>query len=104
MWVSERIELREGFIEFHQVSDFADVHDVYVAVEFRSQGYGSKLMKKFLAEMKGRGIIEVTLEVRVDNTCAIGLYEKFGFKYMSVRKGYYNGVDGMLMRLELRKC
>ena len=43
-----------------------------------------------------------TLEVRVDNLIAISLYEKFGFEKVSIRKGYYDGVDGLLMKLELK--
>jgi len=100
--VSEKIELEEGFIEFHQVADFADIHDVEVNSEYRGQGYGTKLMELFLSEMKKRNVLEITLEVRVDNTVAIRLYEKFGFECVSMRKAYYNdGCDGMLMRLNV---
>ena len=99
MPVSEKIELNEGFIEFHQVADFADIHNIEVKPEYRGKGYGSKLMELFLNEMKKRSVAEVTLEVRVDNKMASRLYEKFGFEQVSVRRGYYNGIDGLLMRL-----
>jgi len=98
MLVSEKIALVEGFIEFHAVAGFADIHHVEVLPEFRGQGYGSKLMALFLDEMKAYGVTEITLEVRVDNVSAIGLYEKFGFERVGVRKGYYKGIDGILMR------
>ncbi|MCL1990104.1 MAG: GNAT family N-acetyltransferase [Defluviitaleaceae bacterium] len=98
----EKIQLREGFVEFHQVADFADIHDIEVKLEHRGQGYGKKLMTLFLKEMKQRDVREVTLEVRVDNVVAIGLYEQCGFECVSVRKGYYRGVDGLLMKLECR--
>jgi ribosomal-protein-alanine N-acetyltransferase len=102
--VSERIELIEGFIEFHQVSDFADIHDVQILVEFRGNGYGTRLMTLFLDEMKKRSVTEVTLEVRVDNMAAIGLYEKIGFERIAIRKAYYkDGCDGLLMRLEMKR-
>lgn len=100
----ERIELAEGFIAFVQVADFADVYDIEVRAECRRQGYGRSLMQLFLDEMKSRGVVDVTLEVRVDNVAAIALYEKFGFERLSIRKKYYNdGCDGQLMRLKVKK-
>ena len=39
----------------------------------------------------------ITLEVKIDNTPAIKLYKKFDFEEVALRKGYYNGVDGILM-------
>ncbi|MCL2560438.1 MAG: GNAT family N-acetyltransferase [Turicibacter sp.] len=98
--MSERIEIEQGFIAFIQVADFADIHDVEVLPERRGQGYGAALLRLFLTEMKRRGVSTVTLEVRVDNAVAISLYEKFGFERVAVRKGYYQGVDGWLMKLD----
>ena len=101
MLVSEKIELACGFIEFHQVDDFADIHDIEVTTEYRGKGYGTKLMELFLSEMGSREVTIITLEVRVDNVVAISLYEKFGFKRIALRKGYYeDGCDGVLMRLD----
>ena len=37
------------------------------------------------------------LEVKVDNINAIKLYEKFDFKVIHTRRGYYNGVDALIM-------
>ena len=99
--MSERIEFVFGFIEFHVVTDFADIHDIEIKNECRGKGYGSKLISEFLDEMKKRGVTDVTLEVRVDNVAAIALYEKFGFERVSIRKGYYRGIDGLLMRLKI---
>lgn len=96
--MSEKIELAEGFIEFHAVSGFADIHHVEVLPELRGQGNGTKLMALFLEAMKAREVTEITLEVRVDNVSAIRLYEKFGFEQVGIRKGYYKGIDGILMR------
>ena len=39
----------------------------------------------------------ITLEVKQTNASAIHLYEKNGFKKVAIRKGYYNGIDGILM-------
>ena len=39
----------------------------------------------------------ITLEVKKDNYSAIKVYESKDFKHIAVRKGYYNGIDGLLM-------
>ena len=43
------------------------------------------------------------LEVRVDNVPALGLYERFGFIRMGLRKRYYQpeGIDAYTMSLDL---
>ena len=40
-----------------------------------------------------------TLEVRVSNTTAIGLYERLGFESRGIRRGYYtdNREDALIM-------
>jgi len=95
------MELEQGFIQFVQVGDFADIYDIEVRAKLRGQGCGTQLMAQFLTEMRRRAVVTITLEVRVDNLPAIRLYEKFGFKQVSIRKGYYGGLDGLLMKLEL---
>lgn len=44
----------------------------------------------------------ITLEVRVSNEAAIGLYEKYGFHSLGTRKGYYqdNNEDALIMWTE----
>lgn len=44
------------------------------------------------------------LEVRVDNTRAQKLYERFGFEPIGFRRGYYQpgNVDALVMRLHVQ--
>ena len=49
---------------------------------------------KFLTETVDK---DITLEVRKDNIPALKLYKEFNFKEVAIRKGYYNGIDGILM-------
>ena len=39
----------------------------------------------------------ISLEVRENNYPAIRLYKKFNFSERAIRKGYYQGIDGILM-------
>ena len=45
----------------------------------------------------------LTLEVRRSNTAAQGLYKKYGFEELGIRKGYYsdNHEDALIMTLNL---
>ena len=100
--MSEWIEIDEAFLEYMHTDDYAEIYEVLVWEGCRGKGFGSKVMESFLMEMRKRNVKIVTLEVRVDNLIAISLYEKFGFEQVSVRNGYYDGVDGLLMKLELK--
>jgi ribosomal-protein-alanine N-acetyltransferase len=81
-----------------------ELHIGNVAVKRLSQGkgIGRMLLEKMLAEAGTRGTTYATLEVRVSNTRAIGLYRKHGFKGVAIRKRYYsdNGEDALVMMAE----
>jgi len=76
----------------------ADVANIAVEKNYRGQGIGAKLFAEIIRRVKLRGVHGVTLEVRVSNTAAIKLYEKFGLRGVGVRKGYYeDGEDALIM-------
>lgn len=78
-----------------------DIDKVMVCAEGRRRGIASCLLGQLLAEGRKRGIKEFTLEVRVRNTGAIRLYEKFGFTAEGVRPGFYEkpSEDALIMWL-----
>ncbi len=82
-----------GFIYYSDIYDRAEINQIEVLVSHRNCGKASKLLKKAI-ELVDKN---VTLEVKIDNFPAIHLYEKQGFEKKAIRKGYYNGVDGILM-------
>ena len=61
--------------------------------EFQGKGLSKILMEDFFNRIKNVDIKTITLEVRVSNVNAIGLYEKYGFKNISVRKKYYPDLE-----------
>ena len=76
----------------------ADVANIAVEKNYRGQGIGSKLFAEIIRRIKLRDVHGVTLEVRISNTAAIRLYEKFGLRGVGVRKGYYeDGEDALIM-------
>lgn len=90
-----------GYIDFWDAG--AEIHLINIAVhpERRHQGIGARLMERLLDYASQNRVGEIYLDVRVSNKTAIALYAKFGFKEISVRKGYYqdNNEDALLMSL-----
>ena len=61
---------------------------------FRNRGLGQELLEQIVHASKTMGCKKIFLEVRVSNNQAIGLYNKTGFKQVSVKRNYYRLPDG----------
>jgi ribosomal-protein-alanine N-acetyltransferase len=74
--------------------------NVAVAPERRRAGIARRLIGQLLEEAGGE--LPFTLEVRVSNKQAIGMYERFGFRSAGIRPRYYhdNGEDALIMWLD----
>jgi [ribosomal protein S18]-alanine N-acetyltransferase len=74
-----------------------EIHTIGVDPAFQGRGIGREMLSRLL-ELASDSV--VFLEVRTDNAAAIGLYEKFGFVNVGVRKHYYraSGADAYTMR------
>ena len=80
----------------------ADVLTVGVIPAHRGKGIARQLMGLITDWANQQGSIAMMLEVKVDNTEAIGLYESLGYSKLNVRKDYFGaGLDALVMRLEL---
>jgi ribosomal-protein-alanine N-acetyltransferase len=80
----------------------ADVLTVGVIPAHRGKGIARQLMGLITDWAKQQGSIAMMLEVKVDNTEAIGLYESLGYLKLNVRKDYFGaGLDALVMRLDL---
>lgn len=80
----------------------ADVDNIAVDSPYRGRGYGEKLLGILLDRARSLGARECLLEVRVSNAAAIGLYQKYGFLQIAVRKKYYeDGEDALVMQKTL---
>lgn len=56
------------------------IYSIATDNKFQGKGYGKKLLKESIKEMKLNGIYSIMLYVNVTNTSAIKLYEKMGFQ------------------------
>ena len=80
----------------------ADVLTVGVIPDQRGKGIARQLMALITDWAKQQGSSAMMLEVKVDNTEAIGLYESLGYSKLNTRKDYFGaGLDALVMRLEL---
>ncbi|GAA1242109.1 ribosomal protein S18-alanine N-acetyltransferase [Streptomyces aureus] len=79
----------------------ADVQTIAVARDQWGTGLGARLLTVLLRHATDFECTEVMLEVRVDNTRAQKLYQRFGFEPIGFRRGYYQpgNVDALVMRL-----
>ena len=86
-----------GYISLWHDEDKAQVESIII--NDKNKGYGQILFKYAMDYLKD---YIITLEVRKSNSVAIHIYEKFGFKTVTIRKNYYsNNEDALLM---LKEC
>ena len=80
-------------------SDEAHITTVGVRANQQGKGYGHALMAALIQRAYHLGSRWLTLEVRPSNDVAVRLYEKFGFKVIGRRRGYYtdNNEDAIVM-------
>lgn len=98
----KKIEIEnKGYIEYNDIYETIDIVNVFVKEEYRNQKIGSTLLEKLIKEAKQNNKENITLEVSKENKIAIKLYKKYNFKEVAIRKGYYKGIDGILMELKL---
>ncbi len=84
---------------FWSIVDEAHITILAIHPEYHHQGLGQALLYSLLVTAHERGLERATLEVRVSNTPAISLYQKFGFKTAGRRRNYYrdNGEDALIL-------
>jgi ribosomal-protein-alanine N-acetyltransferase len=79
----------------------ADVLTVAVLPEYARQGIATYFMNELEKWSQGKQALAMMLEVGVENTSAIALYEKLGYQTIATRKNYYGqGLDAFVMRKE----
>ncbi|WP_275675513.1 ribosomal protein S18-alanine N-acetyltransferase [Streptomyces sp. MUM 178J] len=93
-----------GYAGLGAAGGLGDVLTIAVARDEQGGGLGSRLLTELLRHATAFECDQVLLEVRVDNTRAQKLYERFGFEPIGFRRGYYQpgNVDALVMRLTVQ--
>ena len=89
----------EGVEEVHLLN-------ITVAPKFQGQGWAVLMLDALSLWSRGRGAHWLWLEVRVSNTRAMQVYERYGFARVGERKNYYpadqgHREDAVVMSLKL---
>ena len=90
-----------AFINYQIMYERAELIQINVLESKQNNGIASKLIEYMISDCINNNVNSITLEVRIDNFNAIHLYEKYGFIEIGKRKGYYNGIDAILMERKL---
>lgn len=88
-----------GYAGAFVLSPDSDVQTIAVDPAVRGRGIGEQLLEHLISTASDQGATGMVLEVRSDNSSAIGLYERFGFERISRRAGYYpDGGDAVILQ------
>ena len=79
-----------GFGGIWTVMDEVHVTILGVALAYRGNRIGDLLLSELVIASWGMGATRATLEVRETNDAAQGLYAKYGFIHVAIRKAYYS--------------
>ena len=92
-----------GYIGSQSVLGESDMMNVAVHPDHRRKGIAESLVNSLSFDLKDRGNVCLTLEVRASNAPAISLYEKLGFTQVGLRKNYYRNPreDALILRKSL---
>jgi ribosomal protein S18 acetylase RimI-like enzyme len=78
--ISERAGRVAGYITFIALSETGHVRNLVVAPDARGTGVGRELMRAAAGALRAQGVGEWHLNVKVENTPAIRLYEALGMQ------------------------
>ena len=88
-----------GYVINSRYVDAWHIMNVAVDPDFRHRGVATRLLEQVFELTKDNQRRGYTLEVRVSNRDAIGLYENLGFVRQGIRRAYYtdNREDALIM-------
>lgn len=88
-----------GFAGLMLVAGDGHITNVGVDAEHRRRAVATRLVLELARRALAEGAVALTLEVRVSNDAAQGLYRRFGFVPAGVRKAYYadTNEDALIM-------
>ena len=93
-----------GFIHILRMYETLDIVNVVVDTEYRNRGVGSALLNYVIGLYED--VNSIMLEVNVNNTAAVSLYEKCGFEVINRRNNYYGSDAALIMKrvVENERC
>ena len=94
-----------GFIiaqlELDNDRSYGHIITINVAATYRRKGIGKRMLTEIENILKQKGIAEIQLEVREDNSDALKLYQKSGFQTIGKLENYYGRKHGLHLKKTL---
>lgn len=90
------LHIGDEVVGYHIVSSVVDelhILNVVAASHLQGIGLGHRLMQDIMELAELRSLDKLFLEVRVSNTIAQNLYQKWQFQNIAMRKQYYRNSD-----------
>lgn len=78
-----------GYYVAQVIPPEAELHNIAVHSAWQRKGVGRELLKYFLDKLNELHVKNIFLLVRESNSGAVQLYQKFDFKFLEKRRGYY---------------
>ncbi|MEI7463864.1 MAG: ribosomal protein S18-alanine N-acetyltransferase [Burkholderiales bacterium] len=91
---SDRRQRAIGYFVAMEGVDEMHLLNLTVAPEAQSQGHGRFMLDALVDLCRQRRALQLWLEVRQSNPRARALYQRYGFRDMGVRRGYYPAAAG----------
>ena len=86
-----------GYAGMMVVMDEAHITNIATDPNRRRSGVGRRLLADLAWEARHRGCTGLTLEVRISNAAAQGLYHQFGFEPAGIRQKYYENTEDAIV-------
>jgi len=83
-----------GYFVLMAAAGEAHLLNLSIAEPHQRRGHGTALLREAAGLARSLGAKNVFLEVRPSNRAAQGLYTRFGFRKVAVRRGYYPAHSG----------
>jgi len=83
-----------GYFVLMAAAGEAHLLNLSIAEPHQRRGHGTALLREAAGLARALGAKNVFLEVRPSNRAAQGLYMRFGFRKVAVRRGYYPAHSG----------
>jgi ribosomal-protein-alanine N-acetyltransferase len=83
-----------GYFVAMSVVDELHLLNITIAPVHQGRGHALRLLDRLMRHARARGAVSVWLEVRESNVRARAIYERYGFRVLGRRPGYYPAPNG----------
>ncbi len=91
-----------GIGSMYCIAGEGQIMNIAVSAHHRRKGIAEGIMQSLLESATEKNCENITLEVAENNISAISLYKKCGYSVIARRKGFYKGIDALIMEISIK--